>query len=128
MLHERFPQVPRIALTATADALTRQEIAERPALQDARVFLSSFDRPNIRYRIVEKDNARQQLLAFIKAEHANADGTHDSGIIYRLSRKKVEETAARSAPRASRPCLTTPAWMRNCAHSIRRASAWRKGS
>ena len=94
VLHERFPQVPRIALTATADALTRQEIAERLALQDARVFLSSFDRPNIRYRIVEKDNARQQLLAFIKAEHANADGTHDSGIIYCLSRKKVEETAA----------------------------------
>lgn len=93
VLHERFPQVPRIALTATADVLTRQEIVERLALDQARVFLSSFDRPNIRYRIVEKDNARQQLLAFIKAEHMAADGTHDSGIVYCLSRRKVEETA-----------------------------------
>ncbi|MBY4899348.1 DNA helicase RecQ [Cupriavidus sp. AU9028] len=93
VLHERFPDVPRIALTATADALTRQEIVERLALDDARVFLSSFDRPNIRYRIVEKDNARQQLLAFIKAEHMAGDGTHDSGIVYCLSRRKVEETA-----------------------------------
>ncbi len=94
VLHERFPYVPRIALTATADALTRNEIIERLALDDARVFVSSFDRPNIRYRIVEKDNARQQLLAFIKAEHTAADGTHDSGIVYCLSRKKVEDTAA----------------------------------
>ncbi|MBP0631222.1 MULTISPECIES: DNA helicase RecQ [unclassified Cupriavidus] len=94
VLHERFPYVPRIALTATADALTRNEIIERLALDDARVFISSFDRPNIRYRIVEKDNARQQLLAFIKAEHTAADGTHDSGIVYCLSRKKVEDTAA----------------------------------
>jgi len=94
VLHERFPHVPRIALTATADAVTRDEIIERLALDEARVFISSFDRPNIRYRIVEKDNARQQLLAFIKAEHVAADGTHDSGIVYCLSRKKVEETAA----------------------------------
>jgi ATP-dependent DNA helicase RecQ len=93
VLHERFPHVPRIALTATADSLTRDEIIERLALDDARVFISSFDRPNIRYRIVEKDNARQQLLAFIKAEHTAADGTHDSGIVYCLSRKKVEDTA-----------------------------------
>ncbi|MEM5278740.1 DNA helicase RecQ [Cupriavidus taiwanensis] len=93
VLHERFPYVPRIALTATADALTRDEIVERLALHDARIFISSFDRPNIRYRIVEKDNARQQLLAFIKAEHTAADGTHDSGIVYCLSRKKVEDTA-----------------------------------
>ena len=93
VLHERFPHVPRIALTATADAVTRDEIIERLSLDDARVFVSSFDRPNIRYRIVEKDNARQQLLAFIKAEHTAADGTHDSGIVYCLSRKKVEDTA-----------------------------------
>lgn len=94
VLHERFPRVPRIALTATADAVTRDEIVERLALDDARVFVSSFDRPNIRYRIVEKDNARQQLLAFIKAEHMTGAGTHDSGIVYCLSRKKVEETAS----------------------------------
>ncbi|MCF2133308.1 MULTISPECIES: DNA helicase RecQ [Burkholderiaceae] len=92
-LHERFPQVPRIALTATADALTREEIIERLALNNARVFISSFDRPNIRYRIVEKDNARVQLLDFIRAEHTNVDGTTDSGIVYCLSRRKVEETA-----------------------------------
>lgn len=88
ILHERFPQVPRIALTATADAATRQEIIERLALHDARVFLSSFDRPNIRYTVVEKDNPRKQLLRFIRNSH---DG--ESGIVYCLSRKKVEETA-----------------------------------
>ena len=89
ILHERFPQVPRIALTATADQLTRAEIAQRLQLEDARQFVSSFDRPNIRYSIVEKTNGRKQLLDFISAEHAG-----DSGIVYCLSRKKVEETAA----------------------------------
>ncbi len=93
VLHERFPSVPRIALTATADALTRAEIVQRLALEDASLFVSSFDRPNIRYRIVEKKNARLQLLDFIRAEHTNADGTTDAGIIYCLSRRKVEETA-----------------------------------
>jgi ATP-dependent DNA helicase RecQ len=63
-LHERFPDIPRIALTATADAQTRREIRERLALQEAREFVSSFDRPNIRYTIVEKDNARAQLLRY----------------------------------------------------------------
>ncbi|MCE9639066.1 MAG: RecQ family ATP-dependent DNA helicase [Betaproteobacteria bacterium] len=89
MLHERFPDVPRIALTATADQQTREEIITRLGLDGARVFVSSFDRPNIRYRIVEKANAKAQLLAFLNAEHAS-----DAGIIYCLSRKKVEETAA----------------------------------
>src|SRR5512140_115889 len=89
LLHERFPGVPRIALTATADRVTREEIVQRLALADARTFVSSFDRPNIRYRIVEKANARAQLLAFLRAEHAG-----DSGIVYCLSRRKVEETAA----------------------------------
>ncbi len=93
VLHERFPSVPRIALTATADAITRDEIIHRLALDDARVFVSSFDRPNIRYRIVEKDNARSQLLDFIRAEHTNGDGTTDAGVVYCLSRRKVEETA-----------------------------------
>jgi ATP-dependent DNA helicase RecQ len=88
VLHERFPEVPRIALTATADAQTRAEIVEKLQLDRARVFVSSFDRPNIRYRIVEKDNARNQLLDFLRAEHAG-----DSGIVYCLSRRKVEETA-----------------------------------
>jgi len=88
VLHERFPQVPRIALTATADAPTRAEIVERLALENARQFVSSFDRPNIRYRVTLKDNARQQLEEFIEAEHAN-----DAGIIYCLSRRKVEDTA-----------------------------------
>jgi ATP-dependent DNA helicase RecQ len=89
VLHERFPAVPRIALTATADAPTRAEIVERLALQEARQFVSSFDRPNIRYRVLQKANARQQLLAFLQKEHAG-----DAGIVYCLSRKKVDETAA----------------------------------
>ena len=89
VLHERYPGVPRIALTATADDLTRADIIERLQLEDARIFISSFDRPNIRYGIVEKDNARAQLLRFIQDEH---DG--DAGIVYCQSRKKVDETAA----------------------------------
>ena len=88
VLHERFPDVPRIALTATADAQTRAEIAHRLQLDHARHFVSSFDRPNIRYQIVEKANGRKQLLDFIESEHAG-----DAGIVYCLSRKKVEETA-----------------------------------
>src|ERR1700754_4843108 len=93
VLHERFPSVPRVALTATADAITRDEIVHRLPLDDARIFVSSFDRPNIRYRIVEKDNARSQLLDFIRAEHTNKDGTTDAGVVYCLSRRKGEETA-----------------------------------
>jgi ATP-dependent DNA helicase RecQ len=88
LLHQRFPTIPRIALTATADDRTRQEIISRLALEQARVFISGFDRPNIRYRIVQKQNARQQLLSFIKGEHEG-----DAGIVYCLSRKKVEATA-----------------------------------
>lgn len=88
VLHERFPNIPRIALTATADQATRAEIIKRLQLENALQFVSSFDRPNIRYRIVEKASGRQQLLDFLKAEHAS-----DAGIVYCLSRKKVEETA-----------------------------------
>ena len=88
VLHTRFPGVPRIALTATADDLTRADMVQRLQLQSARVFISSFDRPNIRYAIVEKDNARAQLLRFIQDEHEG-----DAGVVYCQSRKKVEETA-----------------------------------
>jgi ATP-dependent DNA helicase RecQ len=88
-LHERFAGVPRIALTATADEHTRADIIERLALGDAKLFISSFDRPNIRYTLVEKDNARTQLLRFIRDEHEG-----EAGIVYCQSRKKVEETAA----------------------------------
>ncbi len=88
ILAERFPDVPRIALTATADSETRAEIIEKLSLQDARQFVSSFDRPNIRYRIVDKANARAQLLDFIRDGHQN-----EAGIVYCLSRKKVEDTA-----------------------------------
>jgi ATP-dependent DNA helicase RecQ len=87
MLHERWPDVPRIALTATADAPTRNEIVERLALHDARQFVSSFDRPNIRYTVVAREDGRRQLLAFLD-EHEG-----ESGIVYCLSRKKVEATA-----------------------------------
>ncbi|MBI5259205.1 MAG: DNA helicase RecQ [Burkholderiales bacterium] len=88
-LHERYPTVPRIALTATADDHTRADIVERLALGEARQFVASFDRPNIRYQIVEKDEPRRQLLRFLRDEHEG-----DAGIVYCQSRKKVEETAA----------------------------------
>jgi ATP-dependent DNA helicase RecQ len=88
ILHERFPNVPRIALTATADEPTRREIIQRLGLTKAKQYISSFDRPNIRYRVLQKQNPREQLLNFIENEHRG-----DSGIVYCLSRKKVEETA-----------------------------------
>ena len=86
-LAELFPQVPRLALTATADKRTREEIVQRLQLQEARRYLSSFDRPNIFYRIQPKDQPRKQLLAFLAARKG------DAGIVYCLSRKKVEEVA-----------------------------------
>jgi ATP-dependent DNA helicase RecQ len=88
VLHERYPAVPRIALTATADPQTRVEIIARLSLANARVFVSSFDRPNIRYTITDKRDARTQLLAFLRDEHPG-----DAGIVYCLSRKRVDETA-----------------------------------
>ena len=88
LLHESFPDVPRMALTATADALTRQDMVERLKLEDAREFISSFDRPNIRYSIVEKTDPTRQLLRFIETEHAG-----EAGIVYCQSRKRVEEIA-----------------------------------
>ncbi len=88
VLHERYAKVPRIALTATADALTREDILERLQLQDARAFVSSFDRPNIRYTIVEKKDPTAQLLRFVQGEHAD-----EAGIVYCQSRKRVEEIA-----------------------------------
>jgi len=89
LLHEMFPDVPRMALTATADALTRQDMVERLKLEGAREFVSSFDRPNIRYTIVEKTDATRQLLRFIETEHAG-----EAGIVYCQSRKRVEEIAS----------------------------------
>src|SRR3984893_16040613 len=88
-LAERFPDIPRVALTATADELTRNEIVDRLGLAGAPRFVASFDRPNIRYEIVEKQNAPSQLQAFISERHAG-----DAGIVYCLSRAKVEDTAA----------------------------------
>jgi ATP-dependent DNA helicase RecQ len=89
VISERFPDVPRIALTATADELTRREIVDRLRLADAPSFIASFDRPNIKYEIVDKQNAPAQLKAFIAERHAG-----DAGIVYCLSRAKVEDTAA----------------------------------
>jgi ATP-dependent DNA helicase RecQ len=89
LLHQRYPGVPRIALTATADAHTRADIVERLALGAARIFAASFDRPNIRYAIVEKGDARRQLLRFLREQHPG-----DAGIVYCQSRRKVDETAA----------------------------------
>ncbi len=88
VLHERYPGIPRIALTATADDLTRADILERLQLEDARTFVSSFDRPNIRYTIVEKKDSTTQLLRFIEREHEG-----EAGIVYCQSRKKVEDMA-----------------------------------
>lgn len=87
VLHQRFPQIPRIALTATADQRTRDEIVERLALQEARQFVSSFDRPNIRYQVGLRHNARRQLMEFLERHRG------ETGIIYALSRRKVDETA-----------------------------------
>jgi ATP-dependent DNA helicase RecQ len=87
VLHERWPNVPRIALTATADPPTQREIAERLQLEDARWFVSSFDRPNIRYNVAQKENGKRQLLDFLRAHRDEA------GIVYCLSRRKVDQTA-----------------------------------
>src|SRR3954452_678109 len=89
IIAERFPDVPRIALTATADELTPKEIVERLQLAESPHFVSSFDRPNIRYEIVDKRNAVSQLKDFIRERHAG-----DAGVVYCLSRKRVEEVAA----------------------------------
>ncbi|MEV6968972.1 DNA helicase RecQ [Hamadaea sp. NPDC051192] len=88
VLHERWPEVPRIALTATATTATRNEIATRLKLTEARRFVSSFDRPNIRYRIVPKVDPRKQLLDLLRTEHPG-----DAGIVYCLSRASVDKTA-----------------------------------
>ena len=88
VLHERYAGVPRMALTATADALTRADIVERLQLEDAQQFVSSFDRPNIRYTIVEKKDASTQLMRFIEREHEG-----DAGVVYCQSRRRVEEVA-----------------------------------
>ncbi|MGO1071234.1 DNA helicase RecQ [Lysobacter sp. CA199] len=87
ILHERWPDIPRIALTATADEPTQREIAERLNLEEARRFVSSFDRPNLRYRVVHKDNGTRQLLDFLAAHR------DESGIVYAFSRKRVESVA-----------------------------------
>src|SRR5262245_29666278 len=89
VLHERYAGVPRLALTATADDHTRADIVARLQLEAARLFVARFDRPNIRYTIVEKDEAKKQLLAFLRDEHEG-----DAGIVYCQTRKKVEEAAA----------------------------------
>lgn len=88
VLHERYAGVPRIALTATADALTRADIVERLHLEDAQQFVSSFDRPNIRYTIVEKKDVTNQLMRWIKNEYEG-----EAGVVYCLSRRRVEELA-----------------------------------
>lgn len=88
LIEQRYPNIPRIALTATADERTRTEIIQNLHLADARYFISSFDRPNIQYRITQKTSAKQQLLDFIQSEHQG-----DAGIVYCLSRNSVDKTA-----------------------------------
>jgi len=106
VLHERYPGVPRMALTATADALTRADIVERLQLEAAAQFVSSFDRPNIRYTIVEKKDASTQLLRFIEREHPG-----EAGVVYCQSRKRVEERGGDAgANRHPGLALPVPAW------------------
>ena len=120
LLHERFPRVPRIALTATADPQTRDEIVRRLQLGEARIFVSSFDRPNIRYSIVDKLDAREQLLRFIEEEHAGEAGMCTACRARRWTRPP------RGSPRAAcARCPTTPAWTPPRAASTRRASSAR---
>ncbi|MER2519814.1 MAG: DNA helicase RecQ [Bdellovibrionales bacterium] len=88
ILHERFPHIPRVALTATADVPTRNEIIKKLKLENGRVFISSFDRPNIRYHVTPKAKPREQLLRFLKKDHAD-----EAGIVYCLSRARVEDIA-----------------------------------
>jgi ATP-dependent DNA helicase RecQ len=115
VLHERWPEVPRIALTATADPQTRTEIVERLALGDARVFVASFDRPNIRYTIAAKREARAQLLSFVHDAHPG-----DAGIVYCLSRRSVDETTAWLAARGI-PALAYHAGLDAATRSERQA-------
>ena len=103
VLHERWPTVPRIAVTATATEQTRTEIASRLALGEARQFVASFDRPNIQYRIEPKNEPRRQLLRLLRTEHPG-----DAGIVYCLSRASVEKTAAFLFARGSSRCRITP--------------------
>ena len=123
MLHERWPDVPRIALTATATQATREEIAIRLKLAGAELFVSSFDRPNIQYRIVPKNEPKKQLLHFLRTEHPG-----DAGIVYCLSRgldradRRVPHRAA-----GSRRCRTTRGSTPGPAPSIRPASCARTG-
>ncbi|MEF2279982.1 DNA helicase RecQ [Deinococcus sp. YIM 134068] len=93
VLPERFPHLPRVALTATADERTREDILHVLGLHGAPQFVSSFDRPNIQYRVANKEGPKTQLLDFIRAEHGAGTGGGDAGIVYCLSRKSVEETA-----------------------------------
>ena len=111
----RFPDIPRIALTATADDVTRADIITQLQLEDALHHIASFDRPNIRYQVIDKQNAKAQVLDFIRREHP--DG---AGIIYCLSRKRTEETAAFCTHAASTPALITPGYPPRCATNISR--------
>ena len=124
VLHERFPAVPRIALTATADRQTRAEIAQRLQLDDAPQFVSSFDRPNIRYQIVEKANGRKQLLDFI-------EGAARGRCRHRVLPVAQEGRGNRRIPvreRHQRRCRITPAWSTPRAAPTRRVSCARTGS
>jgi ATP-dependent DNA helicase RecQ len=120
VLGERWPDVPRIALTATATDATHKEITQRLGMPDARHFVASFDRPNIQYRIVPKADPKKQLLSFLREEHAG-----DAGIVYCLSRKSVERRPSSCPATASRRCRTTRAWTRARARPTSRGSCAR---
>jgi len=123
MLAELFPEVPRIALTATADERTRGEIINRLGLEHGGHFIAGFDRPNIRYRIALKHNAKTQLLKFLKEEHPR-----DAGIVYCLSRKKTEEIAHWLTLQGFNALPIMRAYRRRLAPRIRRASSAKRAS
>ncbi len=123
VLGERWPDVPRIALTATATDATHREITERLGMPDARHFVASFDRPNIQYRIVPKADPRKQLLAFLREEHAG-----DAGIVYASHATRWTRPPSSSRATASRRCRTTRGSTRGRAPRTRRGSCARRAS
>jgi RecQ family ATP-dependent DNA helicase len=122
VLAERFPEVPRIALTATADEATRREMRDKLRLERAGGFVASFDRPNVRYVVVDKEDARAQLLRLLRTEHGG-----DAGIVYCLSRRASTRRPPGSSSRASARCPTTPASTPTPAAGTSAASCARRG-
>jgi ATP-dependent DNA helicase RecQ len=116
-LKDRFANIPLLALTATVDGPTRKDIIERLDLKEGRLFISGFDRPNIKYSIFSKDNSKHKLLKFIEDNHLG-----DSEIVYCLSRARVEATAKWLTEEGFKVCITMAEWNNSIAKRIRISS------